>query len=161
MAGACRNRSGRPGQGTGPPSSSSRAAWCRICTSYAARSRSFRSYAARAAGSGRMISSPRVDPGQHRGRDVVGRERRPLHELRRRPRPAPRRRRAGSPSGWSGSTTGRPRCALTPYGESSWPSGLGEGDDAGLDRVVGRHPGRVHQPGERGDVDDPRPSAGA
>ena len=31
---------------------------------------------------------------------------------------------------------------------------LGERDDGGLDRVVGRHAGGVHEPGERGDVDD-------
>ena len=76
-------------------------------------------------------------------------------QLGRPPRRAPRRRRAASPSGWSGSTTGRPRSRRTPYGASSWPRVSVSATTAGLHRVVGRHPGRVHEPGERGDVDDP------
>ena len=78
-------------------------------------------HASRAGGSGTISSSPRVEPGEHRGGDVVGGDRRALDQLRSPPRRAPRRRRAARPSGWCGSTTGRRRCARTPYAASSWP----------------------------------------
>ena len=80
-----RRRRRRPRRGPAPPrrvmrSSCSRAAWCRIWTSYAARSSRLRSYAARAAGSGRISSSPRSSPVEHRGRDLVRAERRGLDQ---------------------------------------------------------------------------------
>ena len=81
----------------------------RITASYAARSASFSAYAARAAGSGRISSSPRSMPRQHRGRDLVGAERRRLDQ------PADHRaeRRVGAlhrgRPGRCGSTTGTPR----------------------------------------------------
>ena len=106
----------------GHRASCSLAAWARITASYAARSSCLSSHALRAALVGEDQLGPGVEPLEHGRRDVVARSAATPRPAARRPLPTSGvGALAWSPSGWSGSTTGRRRAARTPYAASSWP----------------------------------------